>query len=216
MIIEGYGVRLIRLTKDDIELVRQARNSESVSRYMEFRKQISPQQQQAWFESINTLSNNYFIIEAEGKKIGLINGAQIDWEKMETGSGGIFIWDEAFRETTTPISASLLLTDTSIILGLKRTFAKVLNDNKNAITFNKMLGYTLLPDQGNEIAAHYVLEMENYISKRDKLRAMLYKMPALFKVKIYFDNSTDPLNQFYIERLKMSEFQKEFELILEV
>ena len=202
MIVEGYGIRLIRITKEDLELVRHWRNTHHIQRFMEFREEISVEQQLAWFDSINTIHNNYFLIEAKGEKVGLINGAGIDWEKNETKSAGIFVWDDTFWETIVPISASMLLADTSILLGQKRTFIKILKDNKNAISFNKMLGYQLMPEKDEVATQHYVLTPESYLKKREKLRKMLFKHQELFKLNVIFEEPKDSISRFYIEKLK--------------
>src|ERR1041385_8348137 len=109
MIIKGFGISLHRLQHDDIELVRQKRNAPNVSSFMEYREEITPEMQEKWFQSINNEKNNYFLIEYNGEKIGLIYAAEIDWEKMITGNSGIFIWDEQFRKTSVPLAAALLL-----------------------------------------------------------------------------------------------------------
>ncbi|HET6992980.1 MAG TPA: hypothetical protein VFJ43_16730, partial [Bacteroidia bacterium] len=113
MIITGFGVTLIRLQHADIELVRMHRNSPEIAQFMEFREEISKEDQEKWFQSINNKFNNYFIIVFRGIKIGLIYGAEINWEMNETMNGGIFIWDQKWMETPVPLSASLLLTEIS-------------------------------------------------------------------------------------------------------
>ncbi len=60
MIIKGFAVTLSRLTIDDIELVRQWRNSETVRQFMEFREEITPEMQIKWFKSIDNEINNYY------------------------------------------------------------------------------------------------------------------------------------------------------------
>jgi len=50
MKLHNYGLTLSRLTRNEIEFVRQKRNSEEVRRYMEFREEITPEMQQQWFD----------------------------------------------------------------------------------------------------------------------------------------------------------------------
>jgi UDP-4-amino-4,6-dideoxy-N-acetyl-beta-L-altrosamine N-acetyltransferase len=217
MLIEGYGIRLMRLTKEDIELVRQWRNSQLIKQFMEFREEITSKQQTEWFNSINNIYNNYFIIEVKGEKIGLINGSQIDWELKETKSGGIFIWNEMYWETKTPLASALLLTDTSVILGLEKTYAKILNDNKKAIAFNKALGYKLLSNQENRYGQLYVLEMKDYVSKRNQLQQLFFKDIKNFNIKITIDNNENSIHQFYLKKLNEieGELKEDFELIVQ-
>lgn len=170
MIITGFGVVLVRLQRKDIEMVRNYRNSAAISRFMEYRKEISPGEQEKWFASIDNKFNNYFLIHHKDEQVGLIYGADIDWEKKETGNGGIFIWKEALLETHVPLAASLLLTEISFLLGLERTYIKVLRDNTRAISYNLNLGYELLPGQENVENQRYVLRKENYYTKAARFR----------------------------------------------
>lgn len=48
---------------------------------MEFQNEITPQMQEEWFQSINNKFNNYFLIEFNGAQVGMIYGAEVDWEK---------------------------------------------------------------------------------------------------------------------------------------
>lgn len=170
MNVTAFGIRLIRLTHAHIELVRQHRNSASIRQYMEYREEITPEMQEAWFRSIDNEFNNYFMIESGGRYVGLIYGAQIDWEKKETGNGGIFIWAEDVRQTPVPLAASLVLTDLSFIIGLERTYIKVLRDNLNAVAFNRNLGYVPEPGQDDVLNQRYVLTKANYERKAERFR----------------------------------------------
>jgi UDP-4-amino-4,6-dideoxy-N-acetyl-beta-L-altrosamine N-acetyltransferase len=211
MIISGYGIELIRLKEEDIELVRQHRNSEHIQQFMEYRKFITAEMQKKWFQSVNNIHNNYFIIQINGEKIGLINGAQIDWDKKETGSGGVFIWKTEYWETKAPLAASLLLTDTSVLLGMKKTYAKILQDNKKAIAFNKALGYELMEGQEAFYNQHYVLTMTQYINKRDRLRKKIFSKQTYQKIQLIIEQESelDAVVQFMLEKInKLPEEQK--------
>ncbi len=176
MIFTGFGIVLVRLKRHDIELVRQHRNSYAINQYMEFRKEISQEEQEKWFASIDNKSNNYFLINHKGQQIGLIYGADIDWEKKETGNGGIFIWQKEMLETHAPLAASLLLTEISFLLGMERTYIKVLRDNTRAISYNQNLGYEILPGQEEMENQKYVLTKENYFLKATKFRKSFVRM----------------------------------------
>lgn len=69
-------INLIPLAEDDLELVRNWRNSPEVATYMYNEQQISEEQQKSWFRNIDTNRSVYWLIEYEGKKLGLasING----------------------------------------------------------------------------------------------------------------------------------------------
>src|SRR5690606_5775369 len=95
MIISRFGVRLIRLGKEHIELVRYWRNSDRIRNVMEYRAIISPEMQLQWFLSLHAANDFYFIIEHEAKLIGMIHISKTDWEDKNAQSG-LFIWDENF------------------------------------------------------------------------------------------------------------------------
>ncbi len=213
MIISGYGIVLRRLTIEDIELVRQHRNSERIQQYMEYRQEITAEQQLTWFNSINNIHNNYFVIEHQGKKVGLIYGADINWETKTTGNGGIFIWDATYWETATPTASSFLLTDTSILLGLEKTYIKVLSTNQRAIEFNKSLGYQLLPNQDGILNQQYVLNIEDYKKVRSTLRQRLFKPSDYATLTINF-NDTDSIDQFYVELIAKQPEENKVDFII--
>jgi RimJ/RimL family protein N-acetyltransferase len=131
--------------------------------------------QQNWFNSINNIYNLYYIISYKNKKVGLINGAKIDWVKMETASGGIFIWDEELWKTTVPLMANLVLIDISIFLGLQKSFIKIMNDNTRAINYNLALGYSVWPHDATEKSTIYVLDNDSYLKKTKLVRNYLNK-----------------------------------------
>lgn len=188
MVIHGYGISLLRLRHADIGLLREKRNLQAIRDRMEYREEITPAMQEEWFARINNIHNNYFLIEYRGEKIGLISGADIDWEKKETRNGGIFIWEESFWNTAVPLSASLLLTDISFILGFERTYVRVLRDNEKAIAFNRMLGYRLVDENDTAYNQLYVLTREAYEQKTARLREALRKQTE----PLFICNIEDP------------------------
>ncbi len=201
MKLTGYGVELTRLTQEDIELVRVHRNSFAINQYMEFREEISEEQQLNWFKSIDNLYNNYFIIKVNHQKIGLIYGANIDWNKKETGNGGIFIWEEKYWNSKASIGASFLLTETSILMALKKTFIKVLSTNKEAIAYNKSLGYQLIENQEGVLNQKYVLLTSNYIKRRGLLREKIFEQNEYTTICLTLDSNT-VVGKFYIDLIK--------------
>jgi UDP-4-amino-4,6-dideoxy-N-acetyl-beta-L-altrosamine N-acetyltransferase len=215
MTISGYDIELIRLTHDDIELVRNWRNSAHIKRFMEYREHITPEMQEKWFHSIDNIHNNYFIIITKGEKIGLINGSQINWEKKETRNGGIFIWNSAYWNTLIPLFSSILLTDISFILGLEYTYIKILRNNEKAIQFNKQLGYEILNDQENLENQQYVLTREHYFEKTQRLRKTLQRL-STENYQITITDENNSLSKFYIDKLNQlpEDDKKQFRLTI--
>ncbi len=102
MIIRKGNLSLIRLTENDIELVRRWRNCEEIQQFMEYRQHISPKMQLKWFRSVDNINNLYSIVRYKGEKIGLCNGKNIDWKKGSM-EGGIFTWDKKYQNTPVPV-----------------------------------------------------------------------------------------------------------------
>lgn len=171
MRLKKYGITLTRLKENDIELVRKKRNSSNINNLMHFRQKITPTMQTKWFESINNIYNNYFIIHYDNKKIGLINGKNSDYKKR-CSEGGMFIWEEKYWGTAIPAMCSVMMSDfTFFVTNFKSNYIKIINKNTNAIAYNKQLGYIKTNDliSDNE-TQWYVLKKENYIKNIPKIR----------------------------------------------
>ena len=93
IVLEGYGVKLRRLTHDKIEMLRQWRNDPKIQQHMFYREYITPEMQERWFAKLDKKCNFYFIIEYEGKEVGCVNIKDINWE-TKTGEPGTFIYDD--------------------------------------------------------------------------------------------------------------------------
>lgn len=94
-VIRKYGLELVRLGHDKIELIRKWRNDRSISQYMEYREYISPEAQELWFSKIDNAENYFFIITFQNEDIGLIDIKDVDFSGKQ-GEAGIFIWDERY------------------------------------------------------------------------------------------------------------------------
>lgn len=217
MKLHKYDITLSRLKEEDIELVRKWRNSQQIRQFMEYRKEITPEMQKKWFESINDFYNFYFIIEYEGEKIGLINTSKANYEN-QSSEGGIFLWDEKHYESFVPVWASLLLLEINLFLfDARKSYIKTLRDNERAKKLNTHLGYELMEGQDKEFNQEYVLTRENFVKKSTKL-IKAASMLASDKGKdfwIFFDNQDiesglgrfleEKMNREYIEFIKETE-----------
>ena len=142
--LTGYGVTLRRLTHDKIEMLRQWRNDPKIQQYMIYREHITPEMQEKWFEKINNDNNFYFIIEYEGREVGMINIKDVDYEK-KTGEPGIFIYADDLWNSDVAMRASLCFGKFIWeILVLDYTYIHVVASNKRAIDFNAMLGFEIV------------------------------------------------------------------------
>ena len=176
MIIDKYNIRLSRLTQNDIELVRAKRNSLEIREQMIYQKHIDEDAQLKWFNSIDNMFNLYMLIEVNGAKIGLINGKNSDFKKMES-EGGIFIWDIKYHDSIIPVLASVIMLDYNfLICEFKKSYIKILNSNKKAINFNKQIGYEFLSTNVKSGYNLYSISKQKYLNKIKLLRKAIAKL----------------------------------------
>ena len=173
--ITKYGVTLRPLTHDKIEMVRQWRNDPKIQQYMEYREEITPEMQEKWFAKINESDNQfYFIIEVDGKDVGLINIKDIDYDKKE-GEPGIFIWDDDYLESDVSYRSMFSMMDFVFnTLNLNKMVIHVLNDNPRAIKYNKSYGYKLSEGQESVYNQEYTLVKETYFKKRNRIVSFFF------------------------------------------
>lgn len=186
MIISKYNIKFTRLREEDIELVRKWRNHDSIRKYMVYREHITPEMQREWFRSVDNNNNLYFIIEFKGKKIGLINGKDINWadKTMETG---IFIWNRYYRKTHIPTLCTLIFAELGVAIWDLKPRATILKSNVTALKYNKMLGFRIIEDDPDK---EYVkLEMDRdssgFIAK--KLRAAINLLAGDEPIRLEFE-----------------------------
>lgn len=165
-----YGIVLERLKEEDIEMVRQWRNSDPVRLNMKYQDIITPEDQQKWFISINNLRNNYLMIHYLGEKIGLLNDKNIDWVTRSSETG-IFFGRTEFYNTFVPYLVSIAgIESTFYLLGWKKQYAHILRSNINTIRFNSQLGYQLCKGQEDIDHQRYEMTRESFEQKAGKIR----------------------------------------------
>lgn len=190
MIIRKYGISLVRLKKEHIELVRQKRNLAYIQDKMLYKKKINWFQQRRWFKQINNPNNLYLLIEYNNQFIGLINGKDIDFEKR-TCEGGIFIWEKKYWETYIPVAASIILNDFNFFMAnFKINYAKVLKSNRNAVQYNLIQGYRIVEEDPNGVVM-MSLNKEDYVIKSAKLKKAIGSITK--------DNNPLSVNNFSFE-----------------
>src|SRR5690606_9764842 len=108
-------------------------------------------------------------IIVNGDKIGLISCKDSDIDS-KTAEGGIFIWDKRYWGTHYPVLASL--TTLQCVFELfesgNKSVVTVLKTNKQALKYNKLLGYEIYEE--NETAYKLELTKENYFIRTAKFK----------------------------------------------
>jgi RimJ/RimL family protein N-acetyltransferase len=201
MIVEQYGLRYLRVTENDLELLRYWRNQSYIRDAMQFKEYITPKMQKAWFNKINNKHNYYFIIEDNHKKVGLINCKDAE-PNTKLAEGGIFIWEKSYWGTSIPAFASLTMLQAvfDVFQSGDESIATVACNNKVALDFNEMLGYEIKSKtaDGNYYKLH--LTKEKYLSHCKKLiraASILDEKKAQFVLLAnYSDTQADEINQY--------------------
>ena len=146
MKIEINGLVVERLKEKDIELVRQWRNSDIIRKNMLYQKIITPEEQLAWFKSINNFNNFYFILEYKGRRVGLINVKDVNWDE-QSGEAGIFMNERDLSALLIPVVGTVAINElVSSVFGIKKLYAKVRKENKAMQRLNTLFGYKKVKD----------------------------------------------------------------------
>ena len=168
--MKGFGLELKPLSESTLEQVRQWRNDEQTKQYMEFRGEISSENQQKWFSSIQNAY--YFIIYSGSVPIGLIDLKKIDF-MSKTAESGLLIGNKDFVGTGITLGASILLLDFAFDqLGLESVNAKISKENHEAEKYNQLLGFELNQSVNSEFRI-WTLKKAMYLKKKTTLAGFL-------------------------------------------
>jgi len=165
-----YGITLNRLRQEDLEFVRQKRNSKITLSSEQSREEITPEMQQKWFDSINNPENFYFIIEYNGIRIGMLNNKNLNWEAL-TSESSLFLWDESFIETIIPVLASLCMIEVVFYyLNWNASYIRIHTNDQRAIENAGKLGYEIT--EGKEVVENqlYYLTRELFETKGKEIQ----------------------------------------------
>lgn len=138
MVLKDFDIELKPLTHDAIETVRMWRNSDAIKRYALNQEYITQQQQEKWFADLEAKEDEYFLIHAKNKPVGLI------WynKQNELYESGFYLYETDIHNSLTPYKIVTLfhryLFETK---GFKKIQCKILHDNQRAIRFNLSLGF---------------------------------------------------------------------------
>jgi hypothetical protein len=90
-------LEFVDIRPEHLEMVRQWRNSEEVKKYMYTEQYISQEDQIRWFESIKSKKDEkHWIIEAEGKSVGVVNLKKINLTNL-TAEWAFYLGDISVR-----------------------------------------------------------------------------------------------------------------------
>jgi len=172
MLLSHYHITLEPLDLTNLERVRNWRNSPLVNEFMEFKEQISEEQQLHWFTNLDPKTAHYFIIKSQSEPIGVIHLNNIDFN-LKQAEVGLFIGEPKFIGTGVTFGASLLLLDLAFKhFKLEKVIAKINNAHTNAIRYNQFIGFKRLT-YGTSDFSMWELSLENYTNNKLKLENFL-------------------------------------------
>jgi UDP-4-amino-4,6-dideoxy-N-acetyl-beta-L-altrosamine N-acetyltransferase len=164
------SLRMIEL--DDIQLLRYWRNLDHVRNRMVMTNFIERDGQRKWFEGLNNDLVRYFIFSLDSKDIGCVNLTKINYVE-KTFEGGVFCGDSSYLNHWVNIWACVSLYNYAFFeLGLEKSYATILKDNRPALSLNKSLGYKFIEDAEQNIG-RFVLTRNDYVSASEKIQRYL-------------------------------------------
>ena len=90
-------IKLVPIQQNDLEIIRNWRNSAEISQYMYTNDQISQQQQENWFKNIQTdVTQKLWMIEYDDQKIGVANLYNIK-QNFKTCYWGFYLGNSSIR-----------------------------------------------------------------------------------------------------------------------
>ena len=149
--LAGYGVELSSVVQIDIETLRRWRNRLDIRSMMKSTHIITEEEQQRWFDSLEDATHvRHFLVRYKGEPIGsatlngvsFVSGFTDDLENANEIEPGLYIGHESYRNNILAFAPSLVLCDYCFDeLQVNKLIATVNSRNKQALSYNKKLGY---------------------------------------------------------------------------
>lgn len=167
-LITNYGVDLVPLAIEHLELVRGWRNDPKIARYMADQTHITQAMQQAWFARLDAQCSPHFVIRYQDQYVGLCSAKRsaIGTTACETG---MYLYHNQ-ESNLVAFRAALALNDFCFEqLGVERIDIYVLADNTRAQRFNEMLGFVPNALQPDASRVDYALTPQNHERSKAKI-----------------------------------------------
>lgn len=134
-------IQLKKLSLEDLEQVRNWRNSKEVASYMYNENHISAEDQLNWFNRINEETSRYWIITYNGKKLGLASLTGID-QTLQSCYWAFYLGDSSVRGAG--IGAKVEYNVLEYVFGelkLNKLRCEVFVDNDKVIKMHEKFGF---------------------------------------------------------------------------
>lgn len=177
VILSGYQVTLRDVARDDLEMVRNWRNDPATREFMLSQEIITPEQQQAWFDRLQSdTSQRHWLILYRDRPIGVAYIKTInEGETLEQPTlvePGLYIADLDYRGNILAFAPTLLMNDYCFDgLRAHQLQATVMAGNEAALRYNEKLGYREV--ERNQDLVRIALDPEDYRVSSAPIKAFL-------------------------------------------
>ena len=139
--LAGEHITLREISKEDSEKVVRWRNAENRNGVFFSHLTLTPESQHKWFNSYENNPSDYtFIIEHDGKPVGMVSLYNLEEKKAEFGR--LLIGEKEFRRRGLARQATRMLLEYGFKnLDLEEVFARVFEDNKSAVNLYLSMGF---------------------------------------------------------------------------
>ncbi len=136
----------------DLEIIMNWRMDKEITRFMNTDPVLTLEGQKKWFVAQETRKDvRYWMIEVDGVPAGVINLAEIDWEKKSC-SWGYYIGEKKCRSLKLALSLEMSLYDYIFdVLGLKELYGGVFSLNVGVIKLHLACGSSILREAKGEV-----------------------------------------------------------------
>jgi RimJ/RimL family protein N-acetyltransferase len=173
---EKYGFKFIRANEENIELIRNWRNSDFVRLNMLNQNHITFEEQINWFKNLDK-DNNYFYIAQNSANLEYVGVAYVKLIGNKIGEPGFYLVKEGFENTSVSIIIQFAFLDFAFkTLGLDVLSTNIKKDNINAYKFN-LAFCKLMQEKSSEDIYNFEISKENYFGNKkiNKLKTFLIK-----------------------------------------
>ncbi|MCB9365502.1 MAG: hypothetical protein H6587_13095 [Flavobacteriales bacterium] len=161
------------VTNENLEDLRNLRNSAILAPYMAKDKYITKEKQLKWFNDMDKATNKYYLAFENEKKtlIGYVLIKNIDFNQKK-GEPGTFLIDNNMMESSKAALFMITFLDYCYYkLGIKYFFGNVLKSNKRALGNYVFFQPNVVDDSGKEF--HYEASID-YLKSTHKIRKALH------------------------------------------
>lgn len=132
---------LRRLTEADLEKTMRWRMDPDITRYMNTDPVLTLEGQKKWFQRISRDETvRYWMIVVDGEDAGVINLADMDYEKKES-NWGYYVGEKKLRSLKLSLTLEWNLYDYVFdVLGFQRLYNEVLSANEGVVKLHVMCG----------------------------------------------------------------------------